>query len=139
LDDLQLTSAEATDLARLEDDEKLISRLTILLTIKEAIMDSLGHYWGFDFRRIECNVEEQKISVDGQLQDGWEFRLFRALQEGSDDKGALFYETYQVTVAYWRGGGPTKLDFVEEPRMIEHVTQYFPLDNVLKVLDKLNE
>ena len=77
--------------------------------------------------------------MDGQLQTGWEFRLFRVLQEGHDERGAGFHETFQVTVAYWRGAGPTRFIFTPNPRELDNVTQYFPLDNVLKVLDKLVE
>ena len=120
-------------------DWQLISRLTILLTIKGALINGLGQPFGFDLSRIEVNVPEDSIRVDGQPLLGWEFRLFRSALEGVIDEGIPFHELYQITVAFYRGNNLSKFIFIENPSDVHRWTQYFPLDNLIKVLGKLVE
>ena len=119
------------------EDVKLLSRLCILLTIKESLINGLGQPVGFDLSRIECNVPENQIRVDGQPLLGWEFRLFRSVQQGVSPQGVSFMDPYQITVAFYRGNNISKFVFVENPKEIERLTQYFPLDNLLKVIPTL--
>lgn len=136
--DVQLTPPEIALLQDLPDD-KLISRICILLSIKESLINGLGQPLGFDLSRIDCNIPEQSIMVDGQQLLGWEFKLFRSAQESQSSEGAVFHELYQVTSAFYRGDNISKFLFAEDPREMDRVTQYFPFENVLKVLPKLAE
>ena len=52
-------------------------------------------------------------------------------------QGVPFSDPYQITVAFYRGNNLSKFVFVENPKDIERLTQYFPLDNLLKVIPKL--
>lgn len=119
------------------DEEKLLSRLGILLTVKESLINGLGQPVGFDLSRIECNVPEGAVRVDGQPLLGWEFRLFKTVVQNTDEQGVSTSETYQVTVAFYRGNNVSKFVFVENPQDIERLTQYFPLENLLRVIPKL--
>lgn len=132
----KLTQFEINTLAGLSD-VTLLSRLCILLTVKESLINGLGQPVGFDLSRIECNVPENQIRVDGQPLLGWEFRLFRSVQQGTTPQGTPFSDPYQITVAFYRGNNISKFVFVENPKDIERLTQYFPLDNLLKVIPKL--
>lgn len=119
-------------------DEKLVSRLVILLTIKESLINGLGQPVGFDLSRIDCNIAEERIRVDGVPLLGWEWRLFRSEQQGVQGSGT-FTDVYQTTVAFYRGNNLTKFIFIENPRDIQTLTQYFQLETLLKVTDKLTE
>ncbi|TDL27069.1 hypothetical protein BD410DRAFT_825478 [Rickenella mellea] len=134
----KLTGSEVRALYRLEDGV-LLPRLCMLLSIKEALIDGLGQPRGFDLSRIECDVPSETIKVDGQVLLGWEFRLFRSSQECISLKGESYIDLYQNTVAFYRGSNLTRFVFGADPRDFERVTQYFPLDNLLKVINKLTE
>jgi len=134
----KLTPVEIELLSGLPDD-KLLSRLFVILTVKESLINGLGQPVGFDLSRIECNVPEGSIRVDGQPLLGWEFRLFRSVHEvpGPDEQGGVVKEPYQITIAFYRGNNISKFHFVENPVEIERLTQYFPLENLLRVIPKL--
>ena len=89
-------------------DEVKLRRLYILWTIKESYTKALGQPIGFDFARIECDIPKRVIRVDGEVLQGWEFRLFRA-NTGVLRNGSLVEESYQCTTAIYRGSQSTKM------------------------------
>ena len=114
----------------------LLSRLMILLTIKESLINGLGQPVGFDLSRIECNPVENWLRVDGQAVPGWEFRLFRC--QGDVKVGEQAYsDQYQVSVAFYRGNTAVKFVFVDKPEQIQNLTQYFPFDRLVDVIPRL--
>lgn len=118
-------------------NDQLLNRLIILLTIKESLISGLGQPVGFDLSRIDCNVLENSIRVDGQPLLGWEFRLVRSVQQGVSDQGQYYWEPYQITVAFYRGNNISKIIFTENPKDVERVMQYFTLENLIKVMPKV--
>lgn len=132
---LQLTPIEVEMLSGVNED-KLLTRLITMLTIKEALISGLGQPVGFDLSRIEVNVPENWIRVDKQQLLGWEFRLFRCQQE-CNVNDVQYMEQYQVAIAFYRGNNISKFVLVENPRDIERLTQYFSFDNLVKVIPKL--
>ncbi|KAH7099102.1 hypothetical protein BKA62DRAFT_621789 [Auriculariales sp. MPI-PUGE-AT-0066] len=103
--------------------EKKLSRLCIMLAVKEAYLKALGQPHGFDLSRISVNINpggRSTIAVDKQVVNGWEFRLFTA------DIGAppplpeaprVVQERYQCATAIWRGWKDrTEVVFAERDR-----------------------
>ena len=100
-------------------------------------MDALGTS-GCELSRIEADIPENIIRVDGQALLGWEFRVFRSQQECIlNDKRII--EQYQYCVAFFRGNNVTKFWLIDDPREIDKLTQYFLFDNLLKVLPRLTQ
>lgn len=64
-------------------------------TIKEAYTKALGLGLGFEFRRVEFDVENNIVRVDGEIPLGWCFSKF-ILKDGDD--------LYQGVVAEHTGG-----------------------------------
>jgi len=52
-------------------------------TLKEAYTKALGLGLGFDFRRIEFDVTEKIVRVDGKVPQGWRFSMF-TVEDGQD-------------------------------------------------------
>jgi 4'-phosphopantetheinyl transferase len=100
-------------------DEVKLRRLYILWTLKESYTKALGQPIGFDFSRIECDIPQRVIRVDGVPLYGWEFRLFRA-NTGVLRNGTLLEESYQCTTAIYRGTHPTKLLWEHDDGVGEH-------------------
>ena len=117
-------------------EDKLLTRLTTILTIKEALINGLGQPVAFDLSRIEVNVPESWLRVDDQQLLGWEFRLFRCQQE-CNVNDVQYMDQYQVAIAFYRGNNISKFVLIENPRDIERLTQYFSFDNLVKVIPKL--
>lgn len=118
-------------------DDKLLSRLIILLTIKESLINGLGQPVGFDLSRIECNPAESWLRVDGRPVPGWEFRLFRCQGDIKNGDQVLSEEQYQVSVAFYKGNEVTKFVFVDKPEQIQNLTQYFTFDRLVDVIPRL--
>ena len=123
-------------LQSLSDETLLLSRLVILLSIKESLMNGLGQPIGFDLSRISCNPNTNTLLVDGRPFVGWEFRLFRAQAEAHVGP-AHYLDQYQMCCAYFRGGEETRFVFVTRPEDIEKLTQYFPFDRLVDVIPRL--
>lgn len=73
--------------------------------MKEAYTKALGWGLGFDFKRIEYNVAQNSVVVDGGPTCGWEFLLFTMESKDSSD-------VYQGAVASWIGGERTRMEFI---------------------------
>ncbi|TDL18281.1 hypothetical protein BD410DRAFT_753434 [Rickenella mellea] len=134
----KLTQFECRQLSGLEDWPRL-SRIWILLTIKEALVDGLGQPQDFDFARIECDVPNEVVRIDGQVLLGWEFRLFCSTQECVNMKGKTYHDHYQNTVAFYRGSNLTRIVFEQDPGDAARFTTFCRLTDLLKVLHKLVE
>jgi 4'-phosphopantetheinyl transferase len=126
-----LTKTEETLL--LDRDDVILRRLCILLTIKTAYIKALGQPPGFDFSRIDCNIPEETIEVDGRSLTGWEFRLFKA-NLGVVRRGLLIEETYQCSVAVHRGGDETRFIWEEDEKNMANWVHFITTDTVLRSL-----
>ncbi|KAI6035434.1 hypothetical protein F5J12DRAFT_26141 [Pisolithus orientalis] len=79
----QLTPLEhGLVLADIPQSEAL-RRFYWIWTLKEAYTKALGMGLGFDFRRIQYNVPEEAVTIDGELVRGWQFRKFEVAQSGN--------------------------------------------------------
>jgi len=68
--------------------------------LKEAYTKALGLGLGFDFRRVEFDVVNRIVRVDGQIPQGWHFSMF-TIKDGED--------LYQGVVAEQLGGKTTEV------------------------------
>ncbi|KAF8591465.1 hypothetical protein K439DRAFT_1380408 [Ramaria rubella] len=115
-------------------DDVILRRLCVLLTLKLAYIKALGQPPGFDFSRIDCNIPEETIKVDGKPLTGWEFRLFKA-NLGVVRKGFLIEETYQCSTAVYRGWDETRFVWEENEREIANWVHFISTDTVLNSLN----
>jgi len=69
-------------------------------TMKEAYTKALGVGLGFDFRRLEYDVPQNVLTVDGTVSKGWQFVRFE-ITEGED--------LYQGVAAEFVGGDETTI------------------------------
>jgi 4'-phosphopantetheinyl transferase len=110
----QLTPLEHCCLFKegISQDEGL-RRFFWMWTLKEAYTKALGLGLGFDFHRVEFDVEENVVRVDKEILAGWRFSKF-VLNDGED-----FYEG---VVAEYLGG--TQIEVIPEsasqPWFISH-------------------
>ncbi|KAF8517856.1 hypothetical protein JB92DRAFT_3113358 [Gautieria morchelliformis] len=126
----KLTKTEESLLDRRLNDDVILRRLCILLTIKTAYIKALGQPPGFDFSRIDCNIPEETIKVDGRSLGGWEFRLFKA-NLGVVRKGLLIEETYQCSTAVYRGWDETRFIWEEDEKEMANWVHFITTDTVL--------
>lgn len=75
-------------------------------TLKEAYTKALGLGLGFDFRRVEFDVNNDTVRVDGEIPEGWHFSKFE-IQDGDD--------LYQGVVAEFVGGNKSRVDSERGP------------------------
>ncbi|KAI0771911.1 hypothetical protein BD413DRAFT_678515 [Trametes elegans] len=91
-----------------------LRRFYLIWTLKEAYTKALGLGMGFDFSRIEYDVLNDVVRIDGQPPRGWEFTRFE-LQVGVKGGGV---ENYVAVTARFIGedGAPAgKVQSVTEP------------------------
>ncbi|KIJ56743.1 hypothetical protein M422DRAFT_22898 [Sphaerobolus stellatus SS14] len=114
-------------------EDVILRRLCILLTLKAAYVKAVGQTAGFDYGRIDCNIPEETLKVDGKPVVGWEFRLFKA-NLGVERHGVLLEETYQCSTAMYRGSDKTVFIWEEpEQEMIKWMS-FMTVDNIFPSL-----
>lgn len=89
----QLTNLEQRLLFGISEEEGL-RRFFWMWTLKEAYTKALGMGLGFDFSRVEFDVPEGMVRVDGEVPRGWRFHKF-IVNQGED--------VYQGVVAEYVG------------------------------------
>jgi 4'-phosphopantetheinyl transferase len=129
----KLTNLEMSFVAPELGEDVILRRLYILWTLKEAYTKALGQPLGFDFSRIECNIPDETITVDGVRLVGWEFRLFKANVGVAGSDGRLGEtEIYQCVCAIYRGGGmETKFVWSEKPRELDKWLRFVTIESMV--------
>lgn len=90
------------------DTQEGLRRVFLLWTLKEAYTKALGQGLGFDFRRIEYNIEGNELRVDSEPLRGWEFVAFTISPPQQINQ--IIEPRYQVVVARFVGGStPTEV------------------------------
>jgi 4'-phosphopantetheinyl transferase len=96
----QLTQIERQSLNIEVPQSEQLRRFFWIWTLKEAYTKALGLGLGFDFRRVEFDVVNRIVRVDGQIPQGWHFSMF-IIEDGED--------LYQGVVAERLGGTSTEV------------------------------
>jgi len=96
----QLTQTERHSLNIELSPSHQLRRFFWMWTLKEAYTKALGLGLGFDFRRVEFDVVNLIVRVDGQIPQGWHFSMF-VIEDGED--------FYQGVVAEHVGGTSTQV------------------------------
>jgi len=97
---VQLTAREHHLIFTGGSPKENLERFFWMWTMKEAYTKALGIGLGFDFKRVEFDVEENVLRIDGVIPTGWKFRMF-ILQHGED--------SYEGVVAEFLGYGQTEV------------------------------
>ncbi|KAF8076164.1 hypothetical protein FPV67DRAFT_1712452 [Lyophyllum atratum] len=103
----QLTPLEHRSLTSKISQDETLRRFFWIWTMKEAYTKALGLGLGFDFRRVEYDIEANIVRVDQEIPAGWRFSKFMLNVE--DD-------VYEGVVAEFLGGSQTEIIHESTPR-----------------------
>ena len=132
----QLTELEKEAIFN-KPDEVALRRLAIILALKQAYIKAIGQPLGFDWSRLEFNIEERTATGDGNMLIGWEFRIFKA-NLGVIRRNRLYEEQYQCVCAFYRGHRHVRYIWQETSKELAEWVQFINIDQMLKVLPKLS-
>ncbi|TFK27073.1 hypothetical protein FA15DRAFT_636471 [Coprinopsis marcescibilis] len=107
-------------------EEERIRHFFWMWTLKEAYTKALGIGLGFNFSRVEFNVAEKQVKVDGHVATGWRFTMFII-----KDRGDL----YEGVVAEYMGGDTVEVD----DKTNEVNSQWLKIDSAVHVLKRAIE
>ena len=96
--------------------EEQLRRFYLIWTLKEAYTKALGLGMGFDFSRIEYDVPNDNVKIDGCVPHGWDFTRF----EFSRGITGVREEVYVGVVARYTGkGGEGKVHAPAKPEWLK--------------------
>jgi len=133
----KLTAKELSLLSPELGEEVALRRLCILLSLKAAYIKAIGQPPGFDWARLEFDIPRNAAAGDGHPLLGWEFRIFRA-SLGVARTDVLVEEHYQCVCAFFRGTKESTFVWHESVRDLESWVQFINIDQMVRVVPKLN-
>ncbi|CAE6532063.1 unnamed protein product [Rhizoctonia solani] len=120
----QLTTTEKESLdPKAGDEATRLLRLYRMWTVKEAYTKALGEGLGYEFARIEYDVLNGRVTVDGKLPLGWEITSFLV-------RHAM--DTYVISTARQVGGDQETMLHLEDAP--EGLFQFVGVDALAKFL-----
>ncbi|KAF5360012.1 hypothetical protein D9758_007619 [Tetrapyrgos nigripes] len=131
----KLTELELKSIVQPEDTVTL-RRLCVILALKDAYIKAIGQPLGFDFSRLEFNVDNETAIGDGHPLQGWEFRIYRA-NLGVARRDQITSQIYQCVVAFFRGTRESNFIWYHNAKELESWVQFINIDQMLKVIPKL--
>ncbi|KAJ7161177.1 hypothetical protein C8R46DRAFT_1164685 [Mycena filopes] len=134
----KLTALEWQHLIATKDDEVLLRRLCLILSLKAAYLDAIAQS-DIDWGRLEFDVTSHTARIDSQPLLGWEFRLFTSCV-GVARGDVLATEQYQCASAFLRSTkdseDPTFL-WYQPPTVPVDWVQYMNFDDLIVLSSKL--
>ncbi|KAL7282154.1 hypothetical protein ACG7TL_003623 [Trametes sanguinea] len=135
----QLTSLERNILLPPTPEPQLsaheqLRRFFLIWTLKEAYTKALGLGLGFDFSRIEYDVPNDVVRIDGQVPRGWEFIRFELANTKKDG----LVENYVGVAARYMGEdavAETKVKNADSPGWVKVQDAKEFLDTAIRELE----
>lgn len=115
----------------------MLRRLCITLALKEAYTKAIGQPIGFDYSRLEFNIPARTAAADDISLGGWEFRIWQ-VKSGVARRDKLVTEFYHCACAFFRGTHDSRFIFCESQEQLNKWVQFLNIDQMMKVLPKLN-
>lgn len=133
----KLTPLEFKSITAEANDETMLRRLCITLALKEAYTKAIGQPIGFDYSRLEFNIPARTTAADNIALGGWEFRIWQVTL-GVARKEKLVTEQYHCACAFFRGTQDSRFIFFDSQEQLNKWVQFINIDQMMKVLPKLN-
>lgn len=133
----QLTPLELSTITADSDDEIMLRRLCMTLALKEAYIKAIGQPIGFDYSRLEFNIPARTAFADEIPLQGWEFRVWMVTL-GVARRDKIVNEGYHCACAFFRGTPESRFIFFETQEQLNKWVQFINIDQMMKVIPKLN-
>ncbi|KAF9450505.1 hypothetical protein P691DRAFT_725849 [Macrolepiota fuliginosa MF-IS2] len=138
----KLTPLEQASILAAPNPESILRRLCTILTLKSSYVMAIGRQTSaINLAGIEFDVDKRSATVEGQPLTGWEFRLFTArigVARGEAEPPQLIEEEYQCCTAFFRGCEGLRFVFFDNPGQLASWVQFVNIDQIIKVVPKLN-